>query len=88
MSPGLPATVFQQTMGTLLTTSWPIFGALLGVGLLVGVLQAATQINDSAVGFLPKLMAGLLVAWFMGGWMMDRWSALLMDMFVRMGQSG
>jgi flagellar biosynthesis protein FliQ len=48
--------------------------ALLVVGLVVGLLQAATQINDSAVGFLPRLVTGLLVAYFSGHWVMERLS--------------
>jgi flagellar biosynthetic protein FliQ len=45
---------------------------LLVVGLLVGLLQAATQINDPAVGFLPRLVTGLLVAYFTGPWVIER----------------
>jgi flagellar biosynthesis protein FliQ len=37
-------------------------------------LQAATQINDPAVGFLPRLVTGLLVAYFSGHWVMERLS--------------
>jgi flagellar biosynthesis protein FliQ len=45
---------------------------LLVVGFIVGILQAATQINDPAVGFLPRLAAGLLVVFFLGGWIVER----------------
>ena len=45
----------------LATVGGPVLAALLVVGLVVGVLQAATQINDPAVGFVPRLAATLLV---------------------------
>ena len=50
----------------------PTLGALLLVGLIVGVLQAATQINDPAVGFVPRLAATLRVIWVGGRWMLER----------------
>ena len=39
------------------------------------MLQAATQINDPAVGFVPRLAATLLIVWILGNWMMQRMAA-------------
>ena len=50
----------------------PMLGALLVIGLVVGILQAATQINDPAVGFVPRLAATLLVIWMLGRWMLEK----------------
>jgi flagellar biosynthesis protein FliQ len=50
----------------------PLLAALLAVGLVVGILQAATQINDPAVGFVPRLAVTLLVIWLFGRWMMEK----------------
>jgi flagellar biosynthesis protein FliQ len=50
----------------------PVLGALLVIGLVVGILQAATQINDPAVGFVPRLAATLLVVWMLGRWMLEK----------------
>jgi len=38
----------------------------------MGVLQAATQINDPAVGFVPRLCTAIVTCYFLGGWMMGR----------------
>jgi flagellar biosynthesis protein FliQ len=62
----------------------PVLAALLLVGLVVGVLQAATQVNDPAVGFLPRAAAGLAVVWLAGPWMMDRLAGFLGQALVRM----
>ncbi len=51
--------------------SAPVLGALMLAGLVIGVLQAATQINDPAVGFLPRLTAGVIVVAVLGGWMVE-----------------
>ena len=50
----------------------PMLAALLVIGLVVGILQAATQINDPAVGFVPRLAATLLVIWMLGRWMLEK----------------
>lgn len=42
------------------------------VGLLVAVVQAATQVNDAAVGFAPKLLAILACVAVGGEWMLTR----------------
>jgi flagellar biosynthetic protein FliQ len=42
--------------------SGPLLLTALAVGLLVGVIQAATQINEMTLSFIPKLMAMALVA--------------------------
>lgn len=44
----------------------------LAVGLLVAVLQTATQLQESVLVFAPKLAAALLVAALAGHWMLDR----------------
>jgi flagellar biosynthetic protein FliQ len=45
---------------------------LIGVAFLVSVLQAATQVNDAAVGFAPKLVAIVLCMVAGGEWMLGR----------------
>ncbi len=48
--------------------SAPLLVVALGVGLFIGVLQAATSINEQTLSFFPKLLAlGLTLALF-GGW--------------------
>jgi flagellar biosynthesis protein FliQ len=50
----------------------PMLACLLVIGFVVGILQAATQINDPAVGFVPRLAATLLVIWMLGRWMLEK----------------
>ncbi len=77
MSPELPGALVREALVLLASVGGPIFGALLAMGLVLGILQAATQINDSAVGFLPRVLAGALVVWALGGWMMERLAGFL-----------
>ncbi len=84
MDQGLPAGLLREGFLLLVNVGGPLFAVLLGVGLVVGVLQAATQINDPAVGFLPRVGGALLLCWFAGGWMMERLAGFLATALTRM----
>ncbi len=57
----------REAFALLTTTGAPLLLILFATGLVMGVLQAATQVNDPAVGFLPRLVMGLGVLWLFGG---------------------
>ena len=84
MTMELPASVLRDGMMLLGAVGSPVFLIMLGVGLITGVLQAATQINDTAVSFLPRAIAAALSIWLFGGWMMERFSGYLAQSIVRM----
>ena len=71
MSTELPASLMREGFAVLAAVGGPFVLALLLVGLGVGLLQAATQINDPAVGFLPRLVTGMLVAYLTGHWALE-----------------
>jgi flagellar biosynthetic protein FliQ len=58
--------VLHAGMLTTLKLCAPLLLAPLGVGLLMALLQAVTQISDSALAFLPKLMSVGLAGWLAG----------------------
>jgi flagellar biosynthesis protein FliQ len=87
MSSDLPTSLMREGFGVLAAVGGPFVIALFAVGLLVGILQAATQINDSAVGFLPRLVTGVLVAYFAGPWVMERLAHYLVAAFQGMSGS-
>jgi flagellar biosynthetic protein FliQ len=55
--------VMERTLFAVLAIGGPIVMAALAVGLVVSIFQAATQINEATLTFVPKLLvvAGLLV---------------------------
>ncbi len=63
-------TAGQQGLYLLLMVSAPILIAVLAVGLVVSVFQAATQINEATLSFVPKIVAAVAVLAFAGPWMM------------------
>lgn len=55
-------------------TSGPILGVALAIGLLVGVLQAATSINEMTLSFVPKLLLVLTTIALFSSLMMTQMS--------------
>ena len=63
--------------------SAPMLGLGLMVGLIVGIIQAATSINEMTLTFVPKLVAvGTGIAFF-GGWMISTLVDFAKGMFAR-----
>ena len=60
----------QQGLYLLLTVAAPVLLAVLGVGLLVSIFQAATQIHEATLSFVPKMIAAVAVLGFAGPWML------------------
>jgi flagellar biosynthesis protein FliQ len=84
----LPSALLHEGLILLVTVGSPLFAAALGVGLLVGVLQAATQINDPATGFLPRAATAVAVCWLAGPWMAERLGAFFASAVMRMSGHG
>jgi len=60
---------------TAMLVSAPVLLMGLGAGILVSILQAATQINDAALSFIPKMAAVVLSLILFGNWMIQKMSA-------------
>jgi flagellar biosynthetic protein FliQ len=63
-------TAGQQGLLMLLMVAAPVLIAVLVVGLIVSVFQAATQINEATLSFVPKIIAAVVVLAIAGPWMM------------------
>ena len=63
-------TTGQKALYLLLTVSAPILLVVLVVGLVVSIFQAATQINEATLSFVPKVIGAVVVLAVAGPWMM------------------
>ena len=63
-------TAGQQGLLLLLMVSAPVLITILVVGLAVSIFQAATQINEATLSFVPKIVAAVVVLAVAGPWMM------------------
>jgi flagellar biosynthetic protein FliQ len=62
-------TFSQQGLWMLLLISAPILLTVLALGLVVSVFQAATQINEATLSFVPKILGAVAVIAMTGPWM-------------------
>jgi flagellar biosynthetic protein FliQ len=60
----------QQGLYLLMIVAAPVLLTVLVVGLVVSIFQAATQINEATLSFVPKVVAAVAVLGFAGPWMM------------------
>lgn len=70
MDPQQVFTFGQQGLYVLLTVAAPMLLTVLAVGLVVSIIQAATQINEQTLSFVPKIIAAVAVLAVAGPWMM------------------
>lgn len=63
--------IATKAMMLALKIAGPILAVTLAIGLLVGVLQAATSIQEQTLTFVPKLIAIGFVILLSGNWMLD-----------------
>lgn len=71
MTPESVMTLGQKAMEVTLMVSAPLLLAALVTGLLVSIFQAATQINEMTLSFIPKLVALFAMLVFAGPWMLS-----------------
>ena len=69
MDSSLVFTIGQEALTILLMVAAPMLLVILAVGLTISVLQAATQLHESTLSFVPKIVAGVVVLLVAGPWM-------------------
>ena len=70
MTPETVVTIGRQALEMTLMLAAPLLLTALAVGLIVGIFQAATQINEMTLSFIPKLLAMAAVLALTGPWML------------------
>ena len=83
MDPQQVLTIARDGLLTLLTVCGPIILTVLAVGLTVSIFQAATQIHEQTLSFVPKLLAAFGMLAVAGPWMLST----LVDYIQRVLQS-
>lgn len=70
MTPVAVLTFGHEALTLMLMVSGPLLLILLGVGLLISIFQALTQVNEPTLSFVPKLLAAVVVLAVAGPWML------------------
>ena len=80
MTPSNVMEIGRQAIEVTLLVSAPMLLTALVIGLIISIFQAATQLNESTLQFVPKLVAMFLVLLIAGPWMLQ----YLMDYIQRL----
>ena len=72
MSPENAVDIGREAIMMMLLTSAPVLITGLVVGMLAGVFQAVTQIQEQAISFVPKIVAVVVVLSLMLPWLVNR----------------
>jgi flagellar biosynthetic protein FliQ len=69
MSDDVLVNLLRQMLWVGMQLSLPVLGAAMVVGLVVGLLQAVTSVQEQTLAFVPKMIAIVLVYVLLGNWM-------------------
>lgn len=85
LTPDLAINVCRKAVQTILMVAAPMLIAGLVVGLLISTFQAATQINEQTMTFIPKIVAVFLTLLFFGPWIIRIVTTFTIGIFETMG---
>jgi flagellar biosynthetic protein FliQ len=75
--------VGREALFLIVALAGPLLAAALLVGLLIGVLQAATQIQEQTLSFIPKLLALAIALMVLGPWLLNFLVVFTESLFYR-----
>ena len=81
MTPTTVIDLGRQALELTLLVSAPLFIAALTTGLIISIFQAATQINEQTLSFVPKLIATFITLVLAGPWMITMMTDFIRRLF-------
>lgn len=72
----------RRAAETMLLVASPMLGLSLMVGLMIGIFQAMTQINEATLTFVPKIIAIVVAILVFSPWMLDVMLSLMTSILV------
>lgn len=84
MTQGDVMAVFQESMLVGLKLAAPLLIASISIGLIVAIFQAATQIHEQTLTFVPKVLVIALILILAGSWMITQMNDLVRYLFSLM----
>ena len=86
MTPETVMALGRQAVEVALLLYGPLLLSALGIGLLVSLIQAATQVNEATLSFIPKLVGTFLVLILAGPWMLQLFVDYVRQLFENIPQ--
>ncbi len=85
MSQGDIVSVMKDALVTALTMAAPFLAVSVGIGILVSVIQAATQIHEQNIGFVFKILAIGVALMVLSSWLIAKIMAFTTQIFAGIG---
>lgn len=86
MSQSMIITVLQDAIMVVLKCSMPMMAAALVIGVVVSIFQAATQISEQTLAFVPKIIGVFLALLVSAGYILSETSGLVTRLYGYIGQ--
>lgn len=83
MSQGDIISICKDAVITALTISAPFLIVSIVIGLVISALQAATQIHEQALTFVPKILAITAILIFLGSWIINHMVDFTQDLYEK-----
>jgi len=74
-------TILQTAMLLIIKLAGPVLLVSMAVGLVIGIIQSVTQIQEATLTFVPKILAGILTIIFLAPWMVEMYITSVNDLF-------
>ncbi len=81
MSPEMVVEIGQEALWVAVLLAAPILLTALAIGLAIGMLQAATQIQEMTLSFIPKLLAVVVVLAVAGHWLLATLTGFVLELY-------
>jgi flagellar biosynthetic protein FliQ len=82
MTESFVLTLAQNTVTVVLILAGPVLLVSLLIGSLISLVQAATQINEATMTFIPKLIGIVFVLVLLGSWMLQQLLVFTSNLFT------
>ena len=86
MDPQAIGVLLEKTLAVVFAMSAPVLFVGLAIGVVISVVQAATQINEVTLVFIPKMLGAGLALWVTGPWLFEQISQLVHEISIHMSQ--
>lgn len=77
--------LIQQTLLVIIQISLPVLMVSLGIGLIISLFQAVTQIQEATLTFVPKIIVSLITMSLMGPWMLHTFVSFVNRLYENLG---
>lgn len=84
MSPDMVLSLSQKALEMALMLAAPVLLVTFLVGLIISILQSATQIQEMTLSYIPKIIAAYLTVLVLGAWMLNKLLDYTRELIVNM----